>query len=115
MAAKSSRPFHPERGRQPEIKLHLSHLQKSVLHWLRTELRHRRRAGDHGGVPYPELVRGLDTDKTSLATSLRQLLKKELVTMTLPRGGWAWHVALTKQGEEHAQGLFKDTPRPSRR
>jgi hypothetical protein len=59
-------------------------------------------------MPYPELVRAVDADKASITSSVRQLLRKGLVLVTLPTGEWVRYVALTEEGEEQAQLLSKD-------
>jgi DNA-binding MarR family transcriptional regulator len=108
MARRGSRLFDRERGQLQEAKIRLSDLQKSVLQVLRRELRRHQRPGTAEGVPYPDLVRAVDADKASITNSVRQLLRKGLVLVTLPTGEWVRYVALTKEGEEQAQLLSKD-------
>ncbi|HEY7489509.1 MAG TPA: hypothetical protein VIH59_00145 [Candidatus Tectomicrobia bacterium] len=123
MVLRGSRLFDGERGRPPETSMRLSDLQKSVLQALRRELRYRQRSGTAEGMPYPALVRAVDADKASITSSVRQLLRKGLVLVTLPTGEWVRYVALTEAGEAQAQLLSKDeradrrhkrhfTPRP---
>ena len=114
MVLRGSRRFDRERGRPQEARIRLSDLQKSVLQALRIELRRRHRTGTAGGVPYPDFVRAVDTDKASITSSVRQLLRKGLVLVTLPTGEWVRYVALTKEGEEQAQLLSKDERRRRR-
>lgn len=105
MAEKFSRWFHTERPPKRETALRLSPLQQSILHWLRHELRRRQRAGGPGMVPYPDLVRALDADKANITSEVRHLLKKGLLTVTLPSGGWVRYVVLTDKGDTHAKSL----------
>jgi hypothetical protein len=100
---------------QPEMQHRLSDLQKSILQWLCTDLRHRQRAGSSMGVPYPELVRAVDADKARVTTSLRHLMQKGLVMVTLPRGEWVRYVTLTDQGEAQANIFLKAGRKPGRR
>jgi hypothetical protein len=99
--------------RQPRAaKRHLSELQKTIMQWLYTERRRRQRKGDPVPVSFSAVVEGVNTDKASVATGLRQLMRKGLVDVTLPRGAWTRYVELTEQGEEHASTLVKaDRPR----
>jgi hypothetical protein len=95
---------HPQRV----AKRHLSDLQQRMLQWLREES--RRRGGQAEGVPFRAVVRALATDKVSVMTSLRQLLRKGLLTVTLPRGAWDRYIALTDEGFAQAHTLTKQTP-----
>jgi DNA-binding MarR family transcriptional regulator len=81
----------------------LSGLQLTILHSLYAAL--RRQSSATAGVPYSDLVRTLHADKTSITDGLRQLLRKGLVLLTLPRGGWTRHVMLTEQGKAYAKTL----------
>jgi hypothetical protein len=101
--------------KQQAIPHRLSDLEKSILQWLCTNLRHRQRVGGSMGVPYPELVRAVDADKARVTASLRHLMQKGLVLVTLPRGEWVRYVTLTDQGETHAKMLLQNTRRPGRR
>jgi len=102
-------------------KRHLSDLQKTILQWLYTESRRRQRKGDTVSVSFPAVVEAVNTDKASVATGLRQLMRKGLVDVNLPRGAWSRYVELTEQGEEHAYTLVKAArpklprPEPDRR
>ncbi len=100
------RATHPQRA----AKRHLSDLQQRMLQWLREELRRRRRNGQAEGIPFHAVVRAMGTDKLSVMTSLRQLLRKGLLVVTLPRGAWDRHIALTDEGFSQAQTLTKQTP-----
>ena len=115
MAEKFSRWFHKERPPKRETPLRLSSLQQSILHWLRNELRRRQRAGDAGMVPYPELVRALTADKASITSEVRHLLRKGLLGITLPTGGWVRYVMLTDKGEAHAKILSGNVQQARRR
>jgi DNA-binding MarR family transcriptional regulator len=86
-------------------KRHLSELQKMIMQWLYTERRRRQHKGDAVPVSFPAVVKAVNTDKASVATGLRQLMRKGLVEVTLPRGAWTRYVELTEQGEEHASTL----------
>lgn len=109
-----------ERPPRP-AKRHLSELQKTIMQWLYTERRRRQRQGDTVPVSFPAVVEGVNTDKASVVTGLRQLMRKGLVEVNLPRGAWTRYVELTEQGEEHASTLVKATrpklpqPEPDRR
>ena len=81
----------------------LSGLQLAILHSLYAAL--RRQADATAGVPYSDLVRTLHTDKSSITDGIRQLLRKGLVLLTLPRGGWTRYVMLTEQGKAYAKTL----------
>jgi DNA-binding MarR family transcriptional regulator len=87
----------------------LSGLQLTILHSLYTAL--RRQADATAGVPYSDLVRTLHTDKSSITDGIRQLLRKGLVLLTLPRGGWTRYVMLTEQGKAYAKTLPSTEPR----
>src|SRR5713101_6645800 len=115
MAGKFSRWFGAERSPQREASLRLSPLQQSILHWLRNELRRRQRAGDAGMVPYPDLVRALHADKASITSEVRHLLKKDLLGVTLPAGGWVRYIMLTDKGEAHAKTLSGNVQQVRRR
>ena len=97
-----------ERVQQRVSKHRLTDLQQSLLQWLRAELRRRQRANDATGVTFPEVVRALRTDKASVTTSLRHLMRKGLVETALPRGSWVRHVTLTELGDAHARTLSHD-------
>jgi DNA-binding MarR family transcriptional regulator len=105
MAGKFSRWLRTERSPQRDASLRLSPLQQSILHWLRNELRRRQRVGDAGMVPYPDLVRALRADKASITSEVRHLLRKGLLSVTLPAGEWVRYVMLTEQGDTYAQTL----------
>ena len=81
----------------------LSGLQLTILHSLYAAL--RRQADATAGVPYADLVRTLHADKSSITDGIRQLLRKGLVLLTLPRGGWTRYVMLTEQGKAYAKTL----------
>ena len=115
MAGKFSRWFHTERPPQRDASLRLSPLQQSILHWLRTELRRRQRVGDTSMVPYPDLVRALHADKASITSEVRHLLKKGLLSVTLPAGEWVRYVMLTEQGDTYAKTLSGQAPQVRRR
>ena len=108
MRLRGSRLSERERRRQQETKMRLSALQKSVLQALRSELRRRHRPGTVQGVPYPALVRAVDADKASITSSVRHLLRKGLVLVTVLTGEWVRYVTLTEEGEEQVRLLSKD-------
>jgi hypothetical protein len=96
-----------ERRQQPETNIRLSALQKSILQALQSELRRRQRTGTVQGVPYPILVRAVDADKASITSSVRHLLRKGLLLVTVRTGEWVRYVALTEEGEEQVRLLSK--------
>jgi DNA-binding MarR family transcriptional regulator len=81
----------------------LSGLQLAILHSLYADLRRRPRTTT--GVPYSDLLRTTNADKMSITTSLRQLMRKGLVLLTVPRGSWTRCVSLTEQGQAYAKTL----------
>ena len=105
MAEKFSRWFRAARPPQRAARLRLSPLQQSIIQWLRTELRRRQRVGDADMVAFPDLVRALHADKASITSEVRHLLKKGLLSVTLPAGEWVRYVMLTEQGDTYAQTL----------
>jgi len=115
MAGKFSRWFRTENAPQRQTSLRLSPLQQAILHWLGHELRRRQRAGDAGSVPYPELVRAIDADKASITSEVRHLLKKDLLGMSLPSGGWVRYIVLTDKGEAYAKTLSGSVQKIRRR
>jgi predicted DNA-binding transcriptional regulator len=72
---------------------------------MRNELRRRQRVGDADMVPFPDLVRALHAEKASITSEVRYLLKKGLLSVTLPAGEWVRYVMLTEQGDTYAQTL----------
>ncbi len=92
----------------PRSQYRLSGLQKSILQWLRSEQRRRHSTDNAMGIAYPELVRALDAGKAPVTTGLRQLMRRALVVVTLPRGGWTRYVHLTEEGETEAKALSQD-------
>jgi hypothetical protein len=108
MRLRGSRLFERERRCQQETTMRLSALQKAVLQVLQSELRHCHRTGTVQGVPYPALVRAVDADKASITSSVRHLLRKGLVLVTVRTGEWVRYVTLTEEGEEQARLLPKD-------
>jgi DNA-binding MarR family transcriptional regulator len=81
----------------------LSSLQLAILRSLYAD--RRRRSSTTAGIPYSDIVQALKADKPSITAGLRQLMRKGLVLLTLPRGGWTRYVALTEQGEAYAKTL----------
>ncbi|MGQ4809138.1 hypothetical protein NKDENANG_02540 [Candidatus Entotheonellaceae bacterium PAL068K] len=103
-----------ERRHQHPAKQYLSGLQQSLLQWLYTDLHQRYRTdGNIKGVPYPDILRAVTADKASVTTALRQLMRKGLVLITLPRGGWTRWVRLTEQGKAYANTLAITERQPS--
>jgi len=115
MAEKFSRWFRTARPPQRAAALRLSPLQQSIIHWLRNELRRRQRAGDADMVPFPDLVRALHADKASITSEVRHLLKKGLLSVTLPAGEWVRYVMLTEQGDTYAKTLSGNAQHVRRR
>lgn len=97
-----------ERRDQRPARRHLSDIQQRMLIWLQDELQRRTDATD--GIPFPALVQAMRTDKLNVMTSLRQLMRKGLVAVTLPRGAWTRYIDLTGPGMAQAQDLTKQTP-----
>jgi hypothetical protein len=97
-----------ERRDQRPARRHLSDIQQRMLIWLQDELQRRTDADD--GIPFPALVQAMRTDKLNVMTSLRQLMRKGLVAVTLPRGAWTRYIDLTGLGMAQAQDLTKQTP-----
>jgi DNA-binding MarR family transcriptional regulator len=81
----------------------LSGLQLAILRSLYADP--RRRPETTAAVPYSDLLRTTNADKMSITTSLRQLMRKGLVLLTVPRGSWTRCVALTEQGQAYAKTL----------
>jgi DNA-binding MarR family transcriptional regulator len=81
----------------------LSSLQLAILRSLSADLRRRPRTTT--GVPYSDLLHATNADKMSITTSLRQLMRKGLVLLTVPRGSWTRCVTLTEQGQAYAKTL----------
>jgi DNA-binding MarR family transcriptional regulator len=90
-------------------------LQQSIIHWLRNELRRRQRAGDAHMVPIPDLVPALQAEKATNTSEVRHLLKKGLLSVTLPAGEWVRYVMLTEQGDTYAKTLSGNAPHVRRR
>ena len=97
-----------ERRDQRPARRHLSDIQQRMLIWLQDELQRRTDAND--GIPFPALVQAMRTDKLNVMTSLRQLMRKGLVAVTLPRGAWTRYIDLTGLGMAQAQDLTKKIP-----
>lgn len=98
-----------ERQDQRPAKRHLSDIQQRMLLWLQEELQRQSRTDASDGVPFPALVQAMKTDKLNVMTSLRQLMRKGLVAVTLPRGSWNRYIDLTEQGAAQARDLTKQT------
>lgn len=95
-----------ERRDQRPARRHLSAIQQRMLIWLQDE---RQRTDTPDGIPFPTLVQAMKTDKLNVMTSLRQLMRKGLVAVTLPRGSWTRYIDLTPQGMDQARDLTKQT------
>ena len=91
----------------PQLTRHLSNLQRVILQWLSSDPRSRYGADATGGVPYVDIVRAMTADKSSVTTSLRQLMRQGLVVITVPPGGWTRCVFLTEQGRASVTVLAK--------
>jgi DNA-binding MarR family transcriptional regulator len=81
----------------------LSSLQLAILRALHADL--RRHPGTTAGIPYFHVVQAIKADKASITTGLRQLLRKGLVSLTLPPGSWTRHVMLTEEGQAYVKTL----------
>ena len=97
-----------ERHDPRPARRHLSDIQQRMLIWLQDELQRRTDAND--GIPFPALVQAMRTDKLNVMTSLRQLMRKGLLVVTLPRGAWTRYIDLTGLGIAQAHDLTKQTP-----
>ncbi len=97
-----------ERQDQRPARRHLSAIQQRMLIWLQEE--RQRQTGTTDGIPFPALVQAMKTDKLNVMTSLRQLMRKGLVAVSLPRGSWTRFIDLTNHGMAQAQDLTKKTP-----
>ena len=100
-----------EREPQRLARRHLSDLQQRMVQWIQDDLRRRQKLGEDG-VPFPELLLGMATDKASVLASLRQLMRKGMVTVELPRGGWTRMVGLTELGTAQAHRLTHQARTP---
>ncbi len=98
-----------ERRDQRTSRRHLSDIQQRMLLWLQDELQRQRQTDTIEGIPFPALVQAMKTDKLNVMTSLRQLMRKGLVAVTLPRGAWSRLIDLTDQGVTQARDLTKQT------
>lgn len=96
-----------ERHDQRPARRHLSAIQQRMLIWLQDE---RQRTDATDGIPFLTLVQAMKTDKLNVMTSLRQLMRKGLVAVTLPRGSWTRYIDLTNHGIDQARDLTKQTP-----
>jgi DNA-binding MarR family transcriptional regulator len=86
-------------------------LQRTILQWLASDARSRYGADETSGVPYGDIVRALTADKSSVTATLRQLLRKGLVVITIPPGGWTRCVFLTERGRASITALAKAAPK----
>jgi DNA-binding MarR family transcriptional regulator len=81
----------------------LSNLQLAILRALHADL--RRHPGTTAGIPYFHVMQAIKADKASITAGLQQLLRKGLVSLTLPHGSWTRHVVLTEQGQAYVKTL----------
>jgi DNA-binding MarR family transcriptional regulator len=109
MATRLAHLFRREPRPRRETTPHFSQLQKAILCWLYREGQRRQRRDETTAIPFATLVHGLNAEKTEIVMSLRRLMKKAFVEVSLPRGEWTRYVSLTEQGEKHAKTLSKDT------
>lgn len=109
MAARLANLFRREPKPPREATPHFSHLQKAILCWLYREGQRRQRHDEPTAISFTALVHGLKAEKTEIVMSLRRLMKKAFLDITLPRGAWTRYVSLTEKGEKHAKTLAKDT------
>ena len=97
---------------QQSGKRNLSGLQKSILQWLYTDQHRRQSAGEAADVPYTDILLAVAADKVGVTLTLRQLMRKGLVLITLPRGSRTRCVILTEQGKGSVQTLTTDKQKP---
>ncbi len=109
MAARLANLFRRESKPPPQATPHFSHLQKAILRWLYREGQRRQRSDETTTVAFAILVNGLKAEKTEIVMSLRRLMKKAFLEVTLPRGAWTRYVSLTDKGEQYAKMLSKET------
>lgn len=93
---------------RPASRQNLSALQKSILQWLHTNDQRRQATEETSLVPYTEIVQAVPADKTAVTSALRQLMRKGLLLITLPRGGRIRGVALTEDGKSFVKALTSD-------
>lgn len=93
---------------RPTSKRNLSNLQKTILQWLYTDYQRRQAAGEGLETPYTDIVRAVATDKAGVTLTLRQLMRKGLLRITLPRGGRTRCVILTEEGKASVEALASD-------
>jgi hypothetical protein len=89
----------------------MSGLQKAILQALFTLL-HRRPPAPTVGVPYLDVVHAVAADKSTVTMALRQLMRRGLVRLFVPPGGWSRHVGLTVPGQEYVRGLSQEAQPP---
>lgn len=109
MAARFPNVFRREPKPPREATPHFSHLQKAILGCLYREGQRRQRRNESTAIPFPTLVQGLQADKADIVLSLRRLMTKDFVEVSLPRGAWTRSVSLTEKGAKHAKTLSKET------
>jgi len=109
MAARFTSLFRRESKPPREATPHFSHLQKAILCWLCREGQRRQRSDETTAIAFATLVHGLKAEKTEIVMSLRRLMKKGFLEVTLPRGAWTRYVSLTEKGGKYAKTLSKDT------
>lgn len=101
-----------ERMLQRNAIRHMSGLQKAILQSLSTMLHPRQRAKKTVGVPYLDVVHAVAADKTTVTMNLCQLMRRGLVLLFVPPGGWTRYVALTEQGQEYVRFLDQAARQP---
>jgi DNA-binding MarR family transcriptional regulator len=93
---------------RPASRQNLNGLQKSILQWLYTHERRYRVAGEIPPAPYTDIVRAVPADKAEVTSALRQLMRKGLLLIILPRGGRIRGVVLTEEGNACVKALTAD-------
>ncbi len=93
---------------RPTSKRNLSSLQKTILQWLYTDYQRRQSAGEGLETPYTDIVRAVAADKTGVTLTLRQLMRRGLLVITLPRGRRTRCVILTEEGKASVKALATD-------
>lgn len=100
---------------RPASKRNLNTLQKSILQWLYTNDQRRRTVDGTSAVPYIDIVQAVPADKAEVTSTLRQLMRKGLLLITLPRGARTRGVALTEDGKEWVKSFTADKRKSSAR
>lgn len=101
-----------ERMLQHKAIRHMSDVHKSILQSLAILLYRRPSAQQAAAVPYLDVVHAVAADKTTVTTTLCLLMRRGLVRLFVPPGGWTRYVALTEQGQEYVRFLAQGDRQP---